>query len=107
MRRLGRLIGFLGFYAVELVRANLQVTVVVLAPRPAMQPAVVPVPIRSTTDLELTILTALVALTPGTLPLEIDRARGVLVVHALRTPTTEDLREQVHDLENRLLGVMR
>ena len=107
MRRLLRLVRFLGFFAVELVRSNLQVAREVLSPRHTMHAAVLPVSIRATTDLEVSALSGLIALTPGTLPVDIDRERGVLLLHVLHAPTTEEIRGQIRDLEDRLLGVLR
>lgn len=109
MKRLGALLRFLGFFAVELVRSNLVVAREVLLPRRTIRAAVVPVRVRATTDLEVGLLTALLALTPGTLPVEVDRTTGVVVVvvHSLHTPGADALRRQVRDLEDRLLEVLR
>ena len=107
MRRLLRLVAFLGYFAVQVVRSNLRVAREVLLPRGPLQAAIVPVPIRATTDVEVSLLTGLLALTPGTLPLDVDRRRGVLLMHALRAPAAADVEQQVHELESRLLGVLR
>lgn len=49
-----------------------------------MSAGIVEVPVRSRTDRELALLTCLLSLTPGTLPLHVDTARSVLYVQAAR-----------------------
>ena len=105
--RFMRLLRLAGFFAVELVLANLQVALAVIAPGRAMSPAFVPVPVQARTDVEVASLVGLLALTPGTLPVEIDRERGVLVLHVVNSPSAEDTCRQVGRLERQLLEVLR
>lgn len=105
MARPIRLLGFAAHMAREVLVATLLVAREVVSPRPARSARLVTVPIRSSTDTEVTMLVCLLALTPGTLPVEI--ADGQLVVHSIHAPSAGALRTQVADLENRLLRVMR
>ncbi len=107
LRRATALVGFTGFYLAEVVRANVDVARHVLARRPRMRPALVTVPVRCTSDVEVATLSALLALTPGTLPVEIDRAAGTLTIHVLDSPSAERTRRDVAELERRLLEVLR
>jgi multicomponent Na+:H+ antiporter subunit E len=77
------LLRFLGFFAVELVKASLLVVWQVLRPGVELQQAVVAVQAVATSDRLLTLVANSVSLTPGTLTLEVDRERSVLYVHAL------------------------
>ena len=77
------LVRFAGFFLVDLVRASLQVALLVLRPRTALRQAVVAVPVRGASDRLLTLLANAISLTPGTLTLEVDRPRSTLYVHVL------------------------
>ena len=77
------LLHFVGFFAVDLVRANLRVVGQVLRPRLRLRQAVVAVPVPGASDRLLTLLANAISLTPGTLTLEVDRPRSTLYVHVL------------------------
>lgn len=89
------LLRFLGFFAVDLVRANLRVVGQVLRPRIQVRQAVVAVPVRGASDRLLTLLANAISLTPGTLTLEVDRPRSTLYVHVLDVGTGPDAVERV------------
>ena len=77
------LLRFLGRFAVDLVRASLQVALLVVRPRRALRQAVLAVPVRGASDGLLTLVANAISLTPGTLTLEVDRASSTLYVHVL------------------------
>ena len=77
------LLRFLGSFSVELVRASLQVALLVVRPRLRLRQAVLEVPVRGASDRLLTLLANAISLTPGTLTLEVDRPRSALYVHVL------------------------
>ena len=77
------LLRFVGQFVVDLVRASLQVALLVLSPRPQLRPAVLAVPVRGASDRLLTLLANAISLTPGTLTLEVDRPSSTLYVHVL------------------------
>lgn len=81
------LLRFVAHFAVDLVRASLQVAVLVLRPRRALRQAVIAVPVRGASDRLLTLLANAISLTPGTLTLEVDRPSSTLYVHALDVGT--------------------
>lgn len=77
------LLRFVSYFAYDLVRASLQVTLLVLRPRRPLRQAVVAVPVRGASDQLLTLLANAISLTPGTLTLEVDRPRSTLYVHVI------------------------
>jgi multicomponent Na+:H+ antiporter subunit E len=77
------LLRFVGHFAVDLVRASLQVALLVVRPRVRLHQAVLAVPVRGASDRLLTLLANAISLTPGTLTLEVDRPRSTLYVHVL------------------------
>jgi multicomponent Na+:H+ antiporter subunit E len=77
------LLRFLAGFAVDLVRASLQVALLVVRPRLQLRQAVLAVPVGGASDRLLTVLANAISLTPGTLTLEVDRSRSTLYVHVL------------------------
>lgn len=95
---------FLGRMAV----ANWQVARDLLTPGMDTTPGVAAVPVRCRTRTELTILSNLITLTPGTVTLEVDRHGHVLYVLDIYAPPHADgLRAHVHATETRMLRMLR
>jgi multicomponent Na+:H+ antiporter subunit E len=99
---------FVGFFFWELVSANLRVAFDVLTPGFAMRPRIVAVPLDARTDAEITALSYLISLTPGSLSLDVSSDRRVLFVHAMYAQDADACRREIKEgLERRLLAVMR
>ena len=108
-------VGLLRFALVfgdALVRSTVAVATQVLRPRTALHPGVIAVHVPGTDDRLLTLLGNSISLTPGTLTLEVDRARRLLHVHVLDLgPGARDLPGVRRDLDrleraaSRALGV--
>ncbi|WP_433937410.1 Na+/H+ antiporter subunit E [Sorangium cellulosum] len=106
--KLPGLLSFILFYAKEMVRANLRVARDVLSIRRRSRPGIVAVPLDLTTDLEITVLTILLALTPGTFGLDVSSDRTVLFIHAMFVDSADALRETIkNDLERRVKELFR
>lgn len=67
----------------DIVVANVQVARLVLGPADRLHPVFIEVPLEIEDPFVATILASIITLTPGTLSVDIDRARRVLLVHAL------------------------
>lgn len=70
-------------FAVDLVRASVEVAWLALRPRTTPRGAVIGVQLRSTCDLYLTLTAELCSLVPGSLIVEAYRNTGMLYVHVL------------------------
>ena len=101
--------GFFLFVLRELVEANLQVASDALAPHRKMRPGVVAIPLDARTDMEITLLSSLLTLTPGSLSLDVSADRRVLYLHTMYQGDNPDrLREEVKTkFERRVLEVLR
>jgi len=106
-----QVLGFLGFVAYELVSANVQVALDVLRPPNRIQrrPGVVAIPLDARTDMEITLLSNLITLTPGSLSLDVSDDRRVLYMHTMYLGDDPDqLREEIKSkFERRVLEVLR
>jgi multicomponent Na+:H+ antiporter subunit E len=83
--------GFIIFFLRELLVANLRVAHDVLTPRHHMTPGIVAVPLDLESDLQITFLSTLITLTPGTLSLHVSEDRRTLYVHAMYIDDPEKL----------------
>jgi len=106
--KLRRLIGFVVYFAWELLKANLRVAYEVITPGHHMRPAILAIPLDAKTDLEITALANLITLTPGTLSLEVAEDRKTLFIHAMYVDDVTLFKERLKQgLERRLLQVLR
>ncbi|HTN69439.1 MAG TPA: Na+/H+ antiporter subunit E [Dysgonamonadaceae bacterium] len=71
------------FFLWELIKASFQVAYEVIRLHQNMQPGIVAVPLDTKTDLQITIFSSLVTLTPGTLSLDLSADKSHLFVHAM------------------------
>lgn len=67
----------------DIILANWEVARLVLGPLDRLKPAFIDVPIEIENPFVATLLACIVSLTPGTVSVDIDRAAGILNVHAL------------------------
>jgi multicomponent Na+:H+ antiporter subunit E len=107
-RRTRKIAELAGFFAWELLVANLRVAWDVVTLRHYMRPAIVAVPLDVTTDGAITLLSNLISLTPGTLIIDISPDRRILYVHSMYTDDPEVVKRQLKEgFERRVLEVMR
>jgi multicomponent Na+:H+ antiporter subunit E len=107
LRQVGRLLGFAAYFLRELTVANAQVVWDVLTPRSRLAPGIAAVPLRSRSDLEVTLIANLVTLTPGTLSLAVRRDPATLYVHGMYARDPDVFREQIATMESRMLSALR
>jgi multicomponent Na+:H+ antiporter subunit E len=101
-------ISLIAFFLWELLLANLRVAYDVLTPRHRMVPGVIAIPLEARTDSEITILSNLITLTPGTLSLDVSADRRVLYIHAMYIDDAEKVRQKIKNgFERRVLEVLR
>jgi multicomponent Na+:H+ antiporter subunit E len=74
---------FLLFYLSNLVISNVRVAADILTPGTRTKPGFIDFPLQLNTDLGLLLLSNLVAMTPGTLSIDISRDKNLLTVHLL------------------------
>lgn len=102
------LVRFVGFYILEVVRANLRVAFDVVTPTDYAKPGIVAVPLDARTDVEITLLSNLITMTPGSLSIDVSDDRSVIYVHVMYLEDPDELRRQIKDdLERRVLELLR
>jgi len=96
----------LGRFAVDLVRASFEVSILALRLRHEPRGAVIGVQLRSHSDLYLTLTAELCSLVPGSIVVEAHRLTGKLYLHVLDVEQSggiEAARQSVLDQEERVL----
>ncbi|CAH2030903.1 Na+/H+ antiporter subunit E [Trichlorobacter ammonificans] len=107
-QRLLAVAGFIVFFVKELVMANLRVAHDVLTPRDYMTPGIVAVPLDLESDLQITLLSNLLTLTPGTLSLNLSADRRTLYVHAMYIDDPAQMVREIKDgFERRIREVIQ
>ncbi|RPF23408.1 Na+/H+ antiporter subunit E [Myceligenerans xiligouense] len=104
--RPGPLLRLLGRFATDLVLASFQVAWTAVRPGPMPRGGLVPVPLRTTSDLFVATTAGLSSLVPGTLVVDLDTAGPILHVHVLDLAGSggpEAVRDATLALEERLL----
>lgn len=81
----------------ELIIANIDVIKIVLSPKLTNQPGIIAVPTKLKTNTEISLLAALITLTPGTLSMDFSKDSRIIYVHALHVDNKEKLIKQIQD----------
>lgn len=97
LQRVWAIIKLLTLFIVELIKANIDVIKVVLSPKLTNQPGIVAVTTKLESDFEITLLAALISLTPGTVSMDFSEDSKTIYIHALHVPDKEEMIEQIHN----------
>ncbi|KYD29212.1 Na+/H+ antiporter subunit E [Parageobacillus toebii] len=92
----------------ELLLSNIAVLKVILAPSMNIQPCIFALPLEVKKDWEITVLSNLITLTPGTLVVDVSEDGNTLYVHALDAPNVEETIKQIKEsFEKTILEVSK
>lgn len=76
--------------------------------RTGLAPVIVALPLKVTSDIEITLLANMITLTPGTLTVDVSADRKYLYVHALDCSDPEALKRSITDgFERRIIEALR
>ncbi|WP_114417438.1 Na+/H+ antiporter subunit E [Marinospirillum perlucidum] len=75
----------------DIVKANIEVAILVMGPLSRMKPGFVAVPLDIERELPITLLASTISLTPGTVSCELSKDRRFLYIHALNLVDEEEL----------------
>ena len=105
-----RMVVFVFWFIGAVTTANLAVVRDVLTPGQRSTPGVVQLRTRCTTNLEVTLLGAIITLTPGTLTMGTQTTQDgtrMLYVHGMYNDSAEDFATDLRNMESWLLWAMR
>jgi multicomponent Na+:H+ antiporter subunit E len=103
-----RFIAFVAWFVWQVVVTSVQVSALILTPGRTPQPGIVRVELDELSESELTLLVALITITPDTLVIALDRDARTMYVHGMFVAGDADgFRTSLLDTERRLLRGMR
>jgi multicomponent Na+:H+ antiporter subunit E len=92
----------------ELIVSNLRIAWDVLRPVKYLSPGVIAVPLDLETDVEITLLSNLITLTPGTIGLDVSDDKRTLYIHAMHLRDGERVRRSIKEgFERRIWEITR
>ena len=92
-----RAVRLFAVFAADIVTANWRVARQVVGPLYRLSPALIEVPLDLQDPFLATLLGSIVSLTPGTVAIDVDRQRWVLLVHALDAPDPQALVREIKE----------
>lgn len=103
-----RLIGFTGWFLWQFILTSLQVIGLIITPGKQPEPGIVKMKIDQLSETEVTILIALITITPDTLVIAVDREEGSMFVHGMFVAgDAEGFRTSLRTTHDRLLFGVR
>lgn len=104
-------LSYTGFIVAEVIKGAVHVARDVMTPGLDVSPAIVELPLRCETDLEISLMASSITITPGTVTIGIapavDDRPPTLFVHALHGQDADEVLAGLHDMEHRLLKMTR
>lgn len=106
--RVPKIIEFIFSFIIESIRANLQVAFDVITPRYNAKPGIVGFRMKAENNFEITMFANAIALTPGTLVLEVDDKNRMIYIHVMYLTDKEKFIQKLENgLEKKLLEILR
>lgn len=97
MVRIWKALTFAIYFVWELILSNIRVAYDVMRPLRYLSPGVVAIPLDLKTDVQITTLSNLITLTPGTIGLDVSDDRKVLYIHAMHVRDAERVKRAVKE----------
>ncbi|SFF49850.1 multicomponent Na+:H+ antiporter subunit E [Paenibacillus algorifonticola] len=108
LKRFWAVVKLLALFAKELFISSFVVMLQVIRPRLSIRPGIFAYKTELKTDWEITLLSCLICLTPGTLTLDVSRDGQTLYIHAMDMEDEDELSAQIKGtFEKAIRGVTR
>lgn len=95
-------LGFILFYLYKLVESNLIIAYDILTPKMRANPVFLRIPLFLQSDFGLLLYSNVVAMTPGTLSIDIIENKKILLVHVLYDKGEENLQLEFRNLQEKI-----
>ncbi|MBX9470902.1 Na+/H+ antiporter subunit E [Microcella sp.] len=103
-----RALALLGWFTKQFIVTSVQVSALILTPGRQPQPGIVRVDLDEMSDAELTLLIAIITITPDTLVIAVDRRARAMFVHGMFVAgDPEAFRSSLLDTQARLVRGVR
>lgn len=106
--RVPKIIAFILYFIYDMLKANFLVTFDLLTPKLFSSPGIIAYPLDAKTDFEITMLCNVIALTPGTMVIDLSDDRSVIYIHVMYLKDKEKFIQQMKEgTEKKLLEIIR
>ena len=106
--RVPKIVMFIMYFIVDMLQANLQVAIDVMTPNYHTTPGIIKYQIDAKTDFEITMLTNIIALTPGTMVIDIAEDKKHIYIHTMYLKDKEKFIQRMKErTEKKLLEILR
>lgn len=106
--RLPKILLFILFFFYDMIRANLEVTKEILTPNLNMSPGIIAYKHNLQNDFEITMMSNIIALTPGTMVLKISDDKSILYIHSFYLKDKNKFIERLRNgMERKLIEILR
>lgn len=96
-RKLWAIVKLFFLFVVELTKANVDMVKVVLQPKLNNQPGIVAVRTELDSNVEITLLAALISLTPGTISMDFSDDNKTIYIHSIDVPDKDEMIEEIRN----------
>tara|TARA_R110000868_G_scaffold329680_5_gene590466 strand:+ start:191 stop:475 length:285 start_codon:yes stop_codon:yes gene_type:complete len=91
----------------QMVIANIRVAYHILIPSAISNPGVIGYPLKMRSDTEITILSIIISLTPGSLALDVSEDKKTLFIHTMFADEKEFIIDDIHvNLEKPIMRIL-
>lgn len=103
LKKIYRIVLFLLYYSFKMIQANLSIAYDILSPVMHTKPGFVEVKLRVQSNSGILLFTNLLSMTPGTLSVGIDPGRDILLVHCLYSSNTEEVINEIEQMQDKIV----
>lgn len=106
--RVPKILSFFISFFIDMLKANIEVSVDVLTPNHNMKPGVIKYEMDAKTDFEIMMFANTIALTPGTLVLDISKDKKYMYIHVMYLKDIKKFKRNMkRRTERKLLNILR
>lgn len=105
--KIKRIIGFIGFYLMNLVLANIQLAWQIMQPRLHLKPGIIAIPLSIVDNRGILLLINLISMTPGTFSLDLTDDKQFLYVHFLFYSNEKKMIKDIMKMEQRVIKLFK
>lgn len=106
--RVPKIFAFILLFFYDLLKANYEVMKDVVTPNYNMKPGIIKYELEAKTDFEITMLANMIALTPGTVVVDLSKDKKFMYIHVMYLTDKEAFKSNLNNrIERKLLEIIR
>lgn len=106
--RVPKIFAFILMFFYDLLKANYEVMTDVVTPNYNMKPGIIKYEMESKSDFEITMFANMIALTPGTIVIDLSKDKKFMYIHVMYLKDKEAFKQNLSQrLEKKLLEIIR